>query len=306
MSDSTASVTERNPIAIGRSYVRRIWTPLSFTERKRTLPPICGSRSATRVSPSFSRSPVSKKVCSRNLTASAKDRSFDELGSGVVYEQEESEIDLGDEIDAAYGFGDLAEPTPPSMTEESLADVEPSTEEAPIDDAAHEAVRALALEMEETLTIVPWSEKRRRIEVDEETQQAKHLVDINAGLETARAFLSRDDAGKALDVLDKCYRDHPNDPHVKSLMEEAEKAYTEAVTTQHLPLDGVPSVVAAEVERVSEELPPQSAYLLSMVDGVTEIRSMFWLAPMREVEVLRILDRLTTMGVVQIESEVPS
>lgn len=245
----------------------------------------------------------------------------------VVYEAEESDelqieippdaqidsIDaqLDADLDAAYGFDSPAPAGEASAPQETAADESMNWDDEPTppekngadDDraeAAREAVRALAIEMEETLTIVPWSEKRRRVE-REDNEAASTVSDVNAGLQSAREALSTGEFGRALDLLDKSYREHPDDAHVKSLMEEAESAYTAHVTAGPLALDGVPVVVSDTAERVADELPPQSAYLLSMVDGVTEIRSMFWLAPMREVEVLRILDRLVAMGVLEVQ-----
>ncbi len=172
-------------------------------------------------------------------------------------------------------------------------------------DEASEAVRRLALEMEETLTIVPWRDRSGVQErgAPQAQAQAQAQAAAEAGpqgadaLDRARAAVEAGDWPEALDRLDACYRERPDDPHVKEWMARAERGDVEGAADVGLSPTSIPVRAAG---RDGEKLPAQSSYILSLVDGVTEIRALFWLAPMREVEVLRILARLRDGGWIEI------
>ena len=229
------------------------------------------------------------------------------------------------EVDAAAGLLDAsngpATPAyePESVTDESVFDfsademeqaARPDGEATEIEptpdlDAATEAVRQLAIEMEETLTIVPWrDEARGGAGVSGAGSEEDARVDLEQGLATAQGLLESSEVGGALKVLNKCYVDHPDDERLKAMLQQAEAAYIAQAAERGLAPGAVPRQTGEQPEMGS--IPPQSSYLLSMVDGVSDIRALSWLAPMRQVEVLRILDRLLQSGWIEIDGSASS
>ena len=61
----------------------------------------------------------------------------------------------------------------------------------------------------------------------------------------------------------------------------------------------VPYVAVPAQHRSRERLSPLECYLLTVVDGKNDVRSILWVAPLRELDVLRGLKRLHERGVVQ-------
>ena len=48
-----------------------------------------------------------------------------------------------------------------------------------------------------------------------------------------------------------------------------------------------------------EGLGPQECFLMSLLDGESDVRSILWVAPLREVDLLRTLRQLLDRGVIE-------
>jgi len=114
-----------------------------------------------------------------------------------------------------------------------------------------------------------------------------------------RRMTAGDHAG-AMEILNECYRARPDDNHLRQLLLRAEANFLEqARKGQLLPSrTPVPLPQASEVDRST--LHPTEAFLLTMLDGKSDIKSLLWLAPLREVDVMKGLQRLLQRGLIEL------
>ncbi len=127
-------------------------------------------------------------------------------------------------------------------------------------------------------------------------------AELDIILRFASERMERGDFGGALSMLDACYRSRPDDASVKQLLQEAEAAYLENVCKYLLARDRVPVLAPPEEAQPDHDLTPVETSVLGMIDGVTNIQSIVWTAPLREVEVMRTLQALHDNGVIRLEN----
>ena len=126
-----------------------------------------------------------------------------------------------------------------------------------------------------------------------------------AELDVATRLISRDEHSAALEVLNACYRAHPGDEQLQHLISKAESAVIERARCELSPT-AIPELVRSAESLADEALSPDVSYLLSLVDGQTEIKSIIWLAPLREVEALRALQRMLDKGLIRLKDSAES
>ena len=126
-----------------------------------------------------------------------------------------------------------------------------------------------------------------------------------AELNVASRLISRDEHAAALEVLNACYRAHPGDEQLQHLIRKAESAFIDRARCELSPT-AIPELVRAAESLADEALSPDVSYLLSLVDGQTEIKSIIWLAPLREVEALRALQRMLDKGLIRLKDSAES
>jgi hypothetical protein len=108
-------------------------------------------------------------------------------------------------------------------------------------------------------------------------------------VEVATRLLERGEYEAALELLNASYRAHPDENHLRRLIAKAEEAYVEHVQRQGLSYDRVPVPVPDEDGSSLKGLGPQECFLMSLLNGEADVRSILWVAPLREVDVLRTL-----------------
>ena len=117
----------------------------------------------------------------------------------------------------------------------------------------------------------------------------------NGFLAPARKLLDRRDYEGALKLLSGATQD---DREARSLIEEAEAGLVEHLYRLHLPQDKIPLLARPLSDLMGENLSPEEFYLLSRIDGEWNLRSIVTISPLREVEALRVLNRLRERGVI--------
>lgn len=123
--------------------------------------------------------------------------------------------------------------------------------------------------------------------------------ELDAEIEVANRLIRRGEFEAALELLNASYRAHPTDDRLRRLIAKTESSYVEAVQALGLSYDRVP-VPASGANEDAGNLGPQECYLLSLMDGKSDLRSILWVAPMREVDVLRSLRLMLDRGVVEL------
>jgi hypothetical protein len=128
---------------------------------------------------------------------------------------------------------------------------------------------------------------------------------LDAEIEVAHRLLSRGEYEAALELLYASYRAHPSENHLRRLIDKAESAYVEHVQRHGLTLDKVPVPVPVDKSSAPLGLGPQESYLISLLDGNADVRSIIWVAPLREVDVLRTLRQMLDQGLIELREAGP-
>jgi len=119
-------------------------------------------------------------------------------------------------------------------------------------------------------------------------------------LERARGLMAAGDYDGALAILDSEYRRNPSSEALCRLVREAEAAFVDKAWRHYLPA-GKQVRLRRPVETLEDEqLTPQEAFLLSRMDGQWTVKAIVQIAPIREVEALRILKHLRDRGLIEL------
>ena len=120
------------------------------------------------------------------------------------------------------------------------------------------------------------------------------------GLILARQFMADGEFDAALEILDQIYRKNPNNESLRRLTQEAEVAFMEKARKYYMPEEKIPVLTRPVSELETEDLSPQEFFLLSRIDGSWDVRSIIQIAPIRDVEALRVLKKMRENGVIEL------
>lgn len=121
-----------------------------------------------------------------------------------------------------------------------------------------------------------------------------------ASPEMATQRMAAGDFTAAMGMLNECYRARPDDNHLRQLLLRAEAGFLEQARKGLLSPTRVPALLSAAAEASRAGLHPSEAFLLTMLDGKSDIKSLLWLAPLREVDVMKGLTRLHERGLIEL------
>ncbi len=119
-----------------------------------------------------------------------------------------------------------------------------------------------------------------------------------ARIAAARERLSKNDPETALSLLSEEML--VSDPDVSTILRSAEMAFLDKVYKEEFPSDAVPELSRPLEQLMGEALRPEEFFLLSRLDGRWSVREIVEIAPMREVETVRVLRRLIRRGVIRL------
>lgn len=108
----------------------------------------------------------------------------------------------------------------------------------------------------------------------------------------ARSLLGNGECEAVLILLNEVLEADSAHAEARKLMAVAEEEYREQTYRLALPPDSIPELAQPLEELSSENLRPEEFFLLSRIDGTWDLKSIIDIAPMREVEALRVLKRL--------------
>jgi hypothetical protein len=125
--------------------------------------------------------------------------------------------------------------------------------------------------------------------------------ELDDEVEVATRLMSRREYSAALELLNASYRANPGESYLRRLIFRAERAYMENLQRRNFSYDRMPAKIAETVESLNTEIGSEESFLLSLIDGETDIRSILWLSPMREVDVLRSLEQMIDKGIIRVD-----
>ena len=126
------------------------------------------------------------------------------------------------------------------------------------------------------------------------------LSELDSEVEVASRLMARGEYEAALELLNASYRANPAGNHLRRLIAKAESAYIEAVRREDLSGSRVPRKVGTAERDPGENLRSEELYLLTLIDGMCDVKSILWLAPLREVDALKGLRGLLEKGLIEL------
>lgn len=123
---------------------------------------------------------------------------------------------------------------------------------------------------------------------------------VSDSVGAATGLLDQGQFEAALVAFEALSRAHPGDDALRRLTAEAEMAFIDHTYATSLPPAHIPLLTRPVESMGSESLTPQEFFMLSRIDGSWDVKSIIQVAPFREVEALRTLNRLLGMGVIEL------
>jgi len=121
---------------------------------------------------------------------------------------------------------------------------------------------------------------------------------VKSDIEVALGLMAGGRHEDALTLLRAISRVHPGDTSITKLISETERNLQEDLTGDDLAPERVPVLVKPLKQTLAEALSPEESFIVGLIDGSADVRGITWVAPVREVEVLKILKRLKQKGLI--------
>jgi hypothetical protein len=119
-------------------------------------------------------------------------------------------------------------------------------------------------------------------------------------LNLARVELKENNAENALAIIHSALEQEPRNTAAHRLREEAEKKFVAHVFQNGLSPRSVARIIVAREELEHERLGPQEGFVLSRINGESDIESILCICPFREADSLRMIKKLLDSGIIGI------
>jgi len=129
--------------------------------------------------------------------------------------------------------------------------------------------------------------------------------DLDVEVEVASRLMARGEHEAALELLNASYRANSGESYLRRLICKAETAYVDSVRRNELPGDKIP-VLEETAGSQRESLGSEESFLVSLIDGVSDIQEILWVAPLREVDGLRALRKMLDKGLIRLDDPDPA
>lgn len=125
--------------------------------------------------------------------------------------------------------------------------------------------------------------------------------DVDASIERAIQMIEKMEFEGAVEVLRMVCRDHVND-YARRLLLKAETGVLSSFREDDSFISQIPTLLRDRRESLAEDVQPAESFLLTMIDGTTDVQSILWLSPLREIDVLTAMRRLRDQGVIEMRA----
>jgi hypothetical protein len=117
-------------------------------------------------------------------------------------------------------------------------------------------------------------------------------------LNLARAEMKENNAENALAIIHSVLEQEPNSAEGQRLREEAEKEFVAQVYRNGFSRRAVPRLLHTPEQLEHERLGPEEGFLLSRINGESDIQSILSICPFREADSLRMIKKLLDGGII--------
>jgi hypothetical protein len=120
-------------------------------------------------------------------------------------------------------------------------------------------------------------------------------------LNLARAELKENNAENALAIIHSALEQEPKNTAAHRLREEAEKKFVAHVFQNGLSSHAVAKILVTPEQLEHERLGPEEGFVLSRINGESDIESILSVCPFREADSLRMIKKLLNSGIIGIK-----
>ena len=120
-------------------------------------------------------------------------------------------------------------------------------------------------------------------------------------LKLARAEIKENNAENALAIIHSALEEEPKNAEAQRLREEAEKKFVAQIYAGGLSPRAVARMLVAIEQLEHERLGPQEGFVLSRINGESDIESILSVCPFREADSLRMIKKLLDGGIIGIK-----
>jgi Domain of unknown function (DUF4388) len=120
-------------------------------------------------------------------------------------------------------------------------------------------------------------------------------------LKMARAEIKENNAENALAIIHSALEEEPKNAEAQRLRDEAEKKFVAQVYAGGLSPRAVARILVATEQLERERLGPQEGFVLSRINGESDIESILSVCPFREADSLRMIKKLLDGGIIGIK-----
>ena len=120
---------------------------------------------------------------------------------------------------------------------------------------------------------------------------------FNKGLELMQSLRYQD----AISVFQEVIRLDPQNAWASEQIEQAEKALCQEYYRGPIPGEKIPYFIIPEASLTSYRLTHEEGFIASRINGTWDAKSIVMLSPLRELEILQIIDKLLKMGLIALK-----
>jgi len=120
-------------------------------------------------------------------------------------------------------------------------------------------------------------------------------------LKLARSEIKENNAENALAIIHSALEQEAKNPEAQRLREEAEKKYVAQIYAGGLSPRAMPRILVTPEQLEHERLGPQEGFVLSRINGESDIESILSVCPFREADSLRMIKKLLDGGIIGIK-----
>jgi hypothetical protein len=120
-------------------------------------------------------------------------------------------------------------------------------------------------------------------------------------LKLARAEMKENNAENALAIIHSALEQEAKNPEAQRLREEAEKKFVAQIYEGGLSPRAMPRILVPTDQLEHERLGPQEGFVLSRINGESDIESILAVCPFREADSLRMIKKLLDGGIIGVK-----
>lgn len=142
--------------------------------------------------------------------------------------------------------------------------------------------------------------ERGLVQVEDRQAPRTHVIDDATSVAQLRALVAGEEYEEAVELIDRCALKSDGDDFLAMLIAKAEAGLLATAYRTQVPPDAVPQRV--HPDEPPEKLSSEDLFLLDVIDGHWDVRSLSWIVPMRKIDIVRGLLRLRNYGCIELPS----